>query len=459
MMRQSARLSVFLCVTLGALGGVASIAEAQHRHRRHRRHGARSSEQAAQSSAFPPDDPEQTAGMSAATSRDYAQALRIFRENYRRTHAPRSLARMGLMEAALNHGLAARTMLTVALSFAEDPWISANRDRLVERTQNLPADAEEARCQPAIEAAQQNPALSRDIFESLYRETRSARVLARLAQTEMRLERWLDAESHMRAALQESEDPWIEANLGRLNSALEEVRSHLGALTFLGDHSGAVVRLNGTPVGSLPLAQPVWALRGRVAVEVVANGRRPFSRELTVGEHNDPIEIELEMDSTAGLVASASSAPSVASMRPSPGTRELADSADPTSGAVTAFRPLRTIGITAVSTGAISLVVGAIGLALRHESATSFNGSGCELSGGAVRPNVGRSTEYCQGQLSGFQGAELMSIAGLSIGGTLAVAGAVLLLVSPRHGAATLSSRVSAILSPTYGGLAWSTEF
>lgn len=59
--------------------------------------------------------------------------------------------------------------------------------------------------------------------------THSGRSLAQLALTEVALERWSDAATHLEAALADASNPWVRQNRASLDESLRTVRTHVVA--------------------------------------------------------------------------------------------------------------------------------------------------------------------------------------------------------------------------------------
>ena len=108
------------------------------------------------------------------------------------------------------------------------------------------------------------------------------RGLAQIASVEGRLERWLDAETHLRQALAETEDEYIQTNRTALERALASIRTHLGGLVLEGGIAGEGVFVDGESRGSLPIA-PFWMEAGEHRVEL--RGREEgWNSEVTMAE-------------------------------------------------------------------------------------------------------------------------------------------------------------------------------
>jgi tetratricopeptide (TPR) repeat protein len=120
------------------------------------------------------------------------------------------------------------------------------------------------------------------LFQRAYAAAPTPRHTAQLALCEQALGRWVDAHTHLAAALAASGDAWIARNRGSLNGAFRSIGEQVGRLEVLGGVTGAVVRLGATEIGALPLDGPVTVLVGRSPLEVLAPGFAPFSTEVSI---------------------------------------------------------------------------------------------------------------------------------------------------------------------------------
>lgn len=120
------------------------------------------------------------------------------------------------------------------------------------------------------------------VFGRAYALSKGARALAQLALAEQALGHWVDAETHLAGALSRGDDPWVTRNKTLLESALTDIRGHLGSLELSGGVAGAEVRVNGVDAGTLPLATPLRVLAGSVAIEVRAPNYLPVIRTVMV---------------------------------------------------------------------------------------------------------------------------------------------------------------------------------
>lgn len=108
------------------------------------------------------------------------------------------------------------------------------------------------------------------------------RALAQRALAEQAIGDWVQAELHLREALRASDDSWIALHRAALEGALGVISEHLGDLQINGGVGGAQLRLDGQPVGQLPLAAPLRVVVGRPLLEVALAGYYTVRREITI---------------------------------------------------------------------------------------------------------------------------------------------------------------------------------
>lgn len=140
-----------------------------------------------------------------------------------------------------------------------------------------------------------------ELFERASAISPSARALAQRGLAESSLRRWVDAERHLRDALDRHDSPWIEAKENRsiLETALANVRTHLGGVRLQGTE-GAEVMVNGQAAGRLPLGAPVSVLEGSARITATAPGRKPTQREIIVrGGEEAVVRLDLEAETAA----------------------------------------------------------------------------------------------------------------------------------------------------------------
>jgi hypothetical protein len=110
----------------------------------------------------------------------------------------------------------------------------------------------------------------------------SPKATAQIGLAYQALGRWVEAESELQESLRDRVDPWIAKNRSILQQALDAIRTHLGSLEVLGSPEGAQVSIDGRRVGVLPLAAPVRATIGTIALEVSAAGHLPLRRNVAI---------------------------------------------------------------------------------------------------------------------------------------------------------------------------------
>jgi hypothetical protein len=97
------------------------------------------------------------------------------------------------------------------------------------------------------------------------------------------LRQYADAEKHLAAALAAADDPWVADNREALELAVAIVAKQLAWLDVSSPVDGAVLYVNGSLVGPLPLGEPLRVAAGPVLIEVHADGYHRASRETVVG--------------------------------------------------------------------------------------------------------------------------------------------------------------------------------
>lgn len=163
-------------------------------------------------------------------------------------------------------------------------------------TQAQPAPSETDRLiAQGIELREQgNDGDALEIFRKAYELSRGGRALAQLALAEQAMGRWLEAETHLRAALDTTQDKWISANRQALEGAVQIIQQRLGTVEVLCSVNGADVKLNNRSVGRCPLPMPARVVAGSVVLEVAADGYWPVTRNLLVqggGVVREPVEL------------------------------------------------------------------------------------------------------------------------------------------------------------------------
>lgn len=132
----------------------------------------------------------------------------------------------------------------------------------------------------AMRVAGQDEAALR-LFRQAWEVQRTARAQAQIALAEQALGRWVDAEAHLAAALSDSHDAWVHRRRRALQSALAEIRQHVGQLE-LQANVPAEVLIDGRVAFTLPMAAPQRLQTGPVTFTVRAGGYVSVTRTVTL---------------------------------------------------------------------------------------------------------------------------------------------------------------------------------
>jgi hypothetical protein len=119
-----------------------------------------------------------------------------------------------------------------------------------------------------------------DLFQKAHALSPSGRTFGQMGLAEFSLKRFVDAETHLTAAL-DSNLPWVAHNRGPLEQALVGVRSHIAIVDVIGP-AGAEVAVNGKSVGRLPLPAPFHLAEGHLRIEGTAPEHQPAALDVTV---------------------------------------------------------------------------------------------------------------------------------------------------------------------------------
>jgi Tetratricopeptide repeat len=136
-----------------------------------------------------------------------------------------------------------------------------------------------------------------ELFQRAHALAPSGRTLAQIGVAEATLQRWIDAETHLAAALDSHDTPWIQnaKNRAALEKSLMLVRAHIAEVSIVGP-AGAEISVGGSPAGRLPLAAPLHLPEGRTRIEGSADGRESKSIDLRIpGGHELILHLDLPM--------------------------------------------------------------------------------------------------------------------------------------------------------------------
>jgi hypothetical protein len=159
-------------------------------------------------------------------------------------------------------------------AFAGTPTVDDLIDQGLElrrQARGLSPDAQRAKLEQALE-----------LLQRAHAQAPSPRTLAQMGLAEQSLGRWLDADSHLAAALASTDYPWIIKNRGLIEQSLAGVGRHIGRLLVQGSPPGASVYVNGQPRGTVPLPAPVQVAEGEASVQITAPGHQPFITTLKI---------------------------------------------------------------------------------------------------------------------------------------------------------------------------------
>ncbi len=273
-------------------------------------------------------------------------------------------------------------------------------------------------------------------FRRAYALTQSPLTSGQLGLVEQSVGNWVVAEGHLRVALAARGDPWVERNRVALQSAYNVISQHVGTLEIQGSPVGARVRIDGDPVGVLPLAEPIRLLAGAVVIDVQAEGFYGLSHRVVITANALARERVNLRQLDVATEASASPSP------PEP-VRASSGSPRPASSEAVPPQPPRRAGPPVVSyvLGTASLACfagGAVALIIFQIAAASYDDPANRCLEGT---RYGLLSAQCRGYFDTGTATAPTSVVALSLGGALAV-GAIasyLLAPGPQRAAARLT--------------------
>jgi hypothetical protein len=290
----------------------------------------------------------------------------------------------------------------------------------------------------------QNEAALRE-FQAASQISREPRVTAQIALAEQALQRWLDADRHLRSALLAEHDEYIGRHRAVLEAALAEVDRHLGGVLVTGGVSGAEVWVGSERIGTLPMQEPAWIAPGAVTIEVRASGHASTTRDLTVTQGNTTRErVTLEVQ---GSATQSGQILAVRALLPGDGAPVGAPPTESNRGSAQ-----RTWGWITLVSGVALVGGGVAGLVVQGGKVADFNERGCFVSPGtSVVMGPSDSLGACNADHSSIAGT--LGIVGLAGGGALSVLSAVLLATAPSRGASERSQALRFGCGPGPGQL------
>lgn len=180
-------------------------------------------------------------------------------------------------------------------------------------------------------------------FEGLWRRCGDLQALAQMAQTELALERWLDARNHLVEALAATNQPVIARLRPLLVESLREAERHLARVRVRSTAPGATLQLDDQ--ASIPLPAELWTTPGSHTLRVAAEARRPESQTVTLAAG-------AEFDTNIELQSVAPPPPPPPPPRPPPDELRVR--------VVEHRNPLRTVGFVTLGVGAAVLIGGGV---------------------------------------------------------------------------------------------------
>jgi tetratricopeptide (TPR) repeat protein len=165
--------------------------------------------------------------------------------------------------------LAFRSLLVAALSLWTLPAVAE------------PQTAEEWNARGVQLRKELKPEQALDAFRKAHELAPSPKSHGQLGFVQHDLEQYVSAEQHLTESLAAHTDPWVVKNRKFLEEALALVGRHLGKVVVNGP-AGATVRVEGVPVGTLPLARPLSLREGETLIAVSAPGFLTWEQRLTI---------------------------------------------------------------------------------------------------------------------------------------------------------------------------------
>ncbi|HXI59121.1 MAG TPA: PEGA domain-containing protein [Polyangia bacterium] len=295
-------------------------------------------------------------------------------------------------------------------------------------------------------------------FQNAYRLSPSPRAKAQIALAEQAIGRWADAERDLADAMSQTSDPWIARQRTVLTEAMGVIRRHLGALTIKGDPAGAIVELDGEPVGTIPLPER-HVTAGEVVVTVRAQGFVSVTRKVTVTPGELAAEVfrlkHIESDSAAGgLGSSRGQSEGVRAETPPPAVG--LSSTPPDEPATSGGRgPLRTAAWGAGIGGGALLVAGGTFLLLAEHTVHRFDDH-CFVD---ADTNAVRGGGDCSDLNDTVHRDRVIGVIGLAVGGA-AIATSVLFFYKTASVDKSTKVQALAACAPTAGlGVACAWRF
>lgn len=154
----------------------------------------------------------------------------------------------------------------------------------------------------------------------------SSQAVAEIGLAEQALGRWADAEIHLTQAVAVPNDRWIDKYHAVLAAALAAVQGHLGSVLVEGTPRGAAIRFDSEVLGTIPLTLPSRVPIGQHALDVRADGYKPFSSPVTIaGGELRRVHVALEVETKRLVIEPLIEHAASASPRPREQAEEAVD--------------------------------------------------------------------------------------------------------------------------------------
>lgn len=275
--------------------------------------------------------------------------------------------------------------------------------------------------------------------------SRTGRSLTQLALTEIEMEHWVDAATHLAEALADRNHPYVQQHHETIDRAMIEVRPHVAEIEVTIDAPSAQVTLNGGAAVTFPRATPLYALPG----EVTLVGRTPDGAEarqsltLVAGQAS---RAALSFPRAPVVVVPPVVTPPVVTPPP-----VVPDATPHTQGIETLVaRPVvvpparptgswqRTVGWVTAGGAVVGFGLALVGWRVRESAVDDYNGN-CSASEGDQQTVTRCMASHTQAADDAGT-AETLTTVGLVAGGALAVASVVLFVTAPSSRRATPSA-------------------
>jgi hypothetical protein len=279
-------------------------------------------------------------------------------------------------------------------------------------------------------------------FRRAYELAHTPRSAAQLGLSELALDRFGAAETHLSEALR-SDDPWVVEHAKAIQASRTTARQHLLGVELVGAPRDATIVLGDGTLVPLPADGTLWLTPGPEALKVQAIGHKDAAVQVTgaAGEHH---KIQLAMPALVDLAAPAPpKTPEPAPVVTEPVAAPTAPPATDTDAQPSApMNNLKVAGIVVASVGVVAGVVGGVAFAAGSARESRFN----DLK----QPYSEDDANWKSLKYPGL---------GLLVGGGLAVATGVVLFVVGGKTSKPEEHALSIDVGPGAGLLRWKGAF